>query len=500
MICACIAEPDTKSALARMAETRRWAELFEIRLDGMARPDLARLFAPGPRPTIATCRRVGEGGAWRGSERRRLALLRAAAKVGADFVDIERDAARSLGPIFGARRIVSYHDFAGMPADLPGLARSLWALEADVIKIAAVPRGFADALALLELPERCRRPAVVLGMGAAGLPTRALLPLFSGAWTCAAAAVGRETAPGQPTARELVERYRYRRLDEHTALFGVVGDPVGHSVGPGLFNRLFARLGTNAIYLPFLCRDRADLAALLRLPAVQGLSVTIPHKELALRVVDAASPAATAIGAANTLVRTGGKAPPRGHRTARRDRWYAENTDEPAVADSIVRLAALAGLPSPSGLDALVLGAGGAARAAVHALRRLGCRIAVSGRTGARARALARGLGVAFAPWSSLADRRPDLLVNATPVGMSPRTDAIPLPPAMIRPGMLVLDLVYTPPETRWVREARKRGAFALGGFDMFVDQAALQAELFTGVKPDRRRLERWVREALRAR
>ncbi len=484
MICVSIQEPTTEVALARMEATARWADLVEIRLDGMVRPDLERLFRRRGVPTIATCRPEREGGRWTGEEGARLERLRGAARAGAAWIDVERFAVAALGALPGrCRRLVSHHDFAGMPRDLRRLLRELEAAGGDAVKVAAVPRGMADVLALMALPGEARGPVAVVGMGPAAAPTRILARLFGGAWTYASPAPGRETASGQIPAQVLAERYRASALGRRTRVYGLAGDPVGHSIGPAVWNGWLRAARRDAVYVPFLCRDEADLKALLAWWRLDGLSVTIPHKVAAARLARGRSEAVRATGAANTLFRMRGV----GQAAARG--WFADNTDLPALVCAVERLLRSAGMRTGGGGEALVLGAGGAARAAVRALLGLGFGVTVSGRTDARAREMAeefgvRGLPVRAVPWGELGGLRPLLLVNATPVGMSPGVGEMPVPGRFLRPGLLVFDTIYNPAETRLVVEARRRGAVAAGGLDMFVRQAILQARCWTGRAP----------------
>jgi len=206
------------------------------------------------------------------------------------------------------------------------------------------------------------------------------------------------------------------------------------------------------------------------------MCVSLPHKEAALALAGTASEAAHAIGAANTL-------------TARAAGLAADNTDWMGV------VAALEPHGPWAGKRALVLGAGGAARAAVFALRQLGMEVALSNRTRERAERVARELGArigsAADPW--------DLLVNATSVGMSPAAEATPLDAALLRPGGLVFDTVYRPLETRLLREARERGLAVQDGLAMLVHQAVEQIRLWSGKRADAALLRRAALDALRS-
>jgi shikimate dehydrogenase len=251
-------------------------------------------------------------------------------------------------------------------------------------------------------------------------------------------------------------------------LCGIILHPAGHTLSPLLHATAYAELGLEAHYHAFdvpLERVR-DAIAGMRALGLRQLSVSLPLKEAVLELADRASDAARAIGAANTLTRVG-------------DALVADNTDWLGVLRSLEPLGPW------RGSRALVLGAGGAARAVVYALRQLGARVGVHARTRSRAEKLAADLEAELvapeAPW--------DLLVNATPVGMEPGVDATPLAAALLHPAGTVFDTVYRPLETRLLREARERGCRTQDGLDMLVHQAIEQIRLWSGLSPTAARL-----------
>jgi shikimate dehydrogenase len=251
-------------------------------------------------------------------------------------------------------------------------------------------------------------------------------------------------------------------------LCGIILHPAGHTLSPLLHAEAYAELGLDAHYHAFdvpLARAR-DAIAGMRALGLRQLSVSLPLKQAALALADRASEAARAIGAANTLTRVG-------------DELVADNTDWIGVLRSLEPLGPW------RGSTALVLGAGGAARAIAYALRELGARVGVHARTRARAEELAADLGAELAP----PDARWDLLVNATPVGMEPEVDATPLPAELLQPAGTVFDTVYRPLETRLLREARARGCRIQDGLDMLVHQAIEQIRLWSGLRPTAARL-----------
>ena len=264
---------------------------------------------------------------------------------------------------------------------------------------------------------------------------------------------------------------------EADVLCGVLLHPAGHTLSPVLHGEAYRELGLRARYEVFDVpaeRLAASLAE-LRARGVRQLSVSLPHKERALALADAASPAARAIGAANTLTR------------AADGSLHADNTDWLGV------LRALEPHGSLEGARARVLGAGGAARAAVYALLQMGAAVAIANRTRERAERVARELGCVV----DVAGEPYDVLVNATSVGMQPHTDGTPLAAAELLPGALVFDLVYRPLETRLLREARARGCRTQDGLAMLVHQAVEQVRLWSGRAPDPAGLRRSAERAL---
>ncbi len=263
-----------------------------------------------------------------------------------------------------------------------------------------------------------------------------------------------------------------------TEICGIVLHPAGHTLSPVIHAEAYRELGLDAVYHVFDVKP-AEFAALVERARASGfrqLSVSLPHKEAALRTADRASDAARAIGAANTLTRVDGA-------------LVADNTDWIGVTRTLEPYG------SWSGRRALVLGAGGAARAVVYALLRLGLDVAISNRTRARAEQLVAALGGRIAaldePW--------DLLVNATSVGMHPNVSETPRPANLLRAGALVFDSVYRPLETRLLREARAAGCRTQDGLDLLVHQAIEQLRLWTGRAPTTARLRAAALHALQA-
>lgn len=464
MIVASIAEPTPARVLERMDEARRQgADLAEVRADHLEKPDLGDLLARKPLPVLVTARPAWEGGRWSGGEDDRIAFLRDAARGGADYVDVEFKAYKDFDR-GRAALVVSWHDFEKTPEGLEAPGRKMAALGPAVVKIAAKANSAADLLRLVELQKAMPGPAAVIAMGEYGEPLRVLYRKFGGAMTYAS--VGAPTAPGQLAVSELVQTFRVKTIDEATEVYAVVGNPVAHSQGPRVFNRVFRELGRNACYVRVLLDDAARLREVMAALGIRGASVTIPHKEAAAGIVDEPDEAVARIGAANTIV-------------AREGRLAGFNTDAPAALEAILEAARRKWSHGVYGMRALVLGAGGAARAIAWALAREGARVIVANRTFERAKALAEALRCDHLSMDHLVEARAQIVVNATSVGMDGKTS--PVPKEFWKKDLVAFDCVHTPRRTPFLADAREAGAETVDGVELYLRQANLQLARFVG-------------------
>jgi 3-dehydroquinate dehydratase/shikimate dehydrogenase len=432
---------------------------------------------------LATCRRHQNGGKFDGSAADQIRLLEAAAQAGSDAVDVEIETAEFAPASLEKLRlestlIISYHNFSGTPAMEPVVRRML-RIPAAAYKIVTTARKPSDNHRVLSLARaHYRVPLIVLAMGESGFPSRVIAPIYGGLYTYAAPASALGTAAGQVAAQTLRNLYRVERLSRGTKIYGVIADPVEHSLSPAVHNRAFQSQHIDAVYLPFLVpaqhlRDYFRLAELL---PVAGMSVTIPHKQKVLRYLDATEPLARRIGAVNTVWRKAGK-------------WRGTNTD---VEGIVVPLAKHLKLGKSS---VLVAGTGGAARAAAFALADKGAKVTVVGRNPERTRALAKACGAELLPKEGLAGRHFDALVHATPLGMYPRVQECFFDGEI--PADVVFDMVYNPAETVLLRRAKEQKKRVIPGMAMFLEQAARQFEIWTGSEAPRGPMERAAREAL---
>src|SRR6478736_3385444 len=478
-----------------IAEHKHLAEqgcqLVELRLDFLVTPpNLKRLLAERPCPVIVTCRREKDGGRWAKSEEDRLMLLRQAIVAGVEYVDLEEDIAASV-PRFGkTKRIISYHNFQETPEDLNHLHAKLCTLNADVVKIATMAHSPHDNLRLMRLMKSTRVPTVAFCMGEFGQVSRILAGKFGSPFTYSTFHADRSMAPGQMSYQQMKETYRYEKIDQATEVYGVIADPISHSLSPHIHNAAFDTLGLNKVYVPIRVRPE-DLTQFMhdcRELGIRGLSVTIPHKEEILNHKTKCDPGTVEIGAANTLVWDG-------------EERIAYNTDYRAVRDGLDEVYGDGGgdAQTMSGKEALVLGAGGVARAVVVALMRRGANITIASRTMERADALAQTCKGKTVGWGQRHNLKCDILVNCTPVGMHPNLDETPFDGKYLDPDMVVFDTVYNPEQTYLLKLAREAGCRVITGVDMFIGQAALQFKLFTGKDAPTTEMRKVFRKAISA-
>ena len=502
MICVTIA---CGSHTRMIAEHERLAEegikLIELRLDFLRRePDLNRLIPNRPTAAIITVRRQQDGGLWREDEEKRLTLLRTAISAEPEFVDLEVDIADKI-PSFGkTRRIISYHNIEGMPVNLEGLHREMGKKKPHFIKIAVSPKSVDEMYRFLNFIRRKNDDArkllgdkavrtVGICMGEIGKAARILSKRFSMPYTYATFSEERIIAPGMVVYKDLLDLYHYEQINRDTAVYGIVGNPVGHSLSPLVHNRAFLEQKINAVYVPFQIEDSCVADFIQRAPelGLQGISVTIPHKVAVINHLTKADPAVERIGACNTVV-------------FRQKERIGYNTDYIAAISGIE--AALGGnfMDEVSVLQnkkALVLGSGGAGKALAYGLEQRGAMVTVTDADAERALELSTHIGCEYIKWEVRESVRPSILVNCTPLGMHPNVNATPYPKSSLRSNILVFDAVYNPENTLLIKSAREKGCKTVTGVEMFVGQACYQFKLFTGQKASASKMRNLVKEAI---
>jgi len=457
--------------VAGNSSTAGGSQTIELRLDWLSSTSEFERLLPQLRLdrnkvcVIATLRRRAAGGKYAGGRREQMALLRRAAEAGCAWCDVEVESAERLGAEAlkelrraGARVMISFHDFRATPRDMSAVVRRLERCGGDAIKIAAQSLSLADSVKVLAVARR-RRDVIAVPMGEIGLPAR-VLALRAGS-ALAYAAADQTTAPGQLSVGEMRGMYRAEKLDRRTRVYGVIGNPIAHSLSPLMHNAAFAARHVNAVLLPFLVDDLKDFLAACPKFGVKGFAVTLPLKQAIIPHLDAFDPLAARIGAVNTVVVRGDGG------------LYGYNTDYVGVLRSLSSRVAL------KGSRVLLLGAGGAARAAAFALVEAGALVCICARREAQAVALARAAGGVAIARSKLKGEFFDAIVNATPIGLR-RSDGAPLRADELN-CRVVMDMIYRPMRTKLRKLAERRGIETVSGAEMFIAQGIAQWEIWMG-------------------
>jgi len=467
------------------------ADILELRLDEIGGEaqlvPLRQFLRHAPLPCILTCRPISEGGQSELADTERWEVLQSAREGQAAYVDFELAAASRVDLTNSPRPLIlSAHDFFGRPNRLANLVLDLNASRSEVNKIAWTARSIRDNIEAFELLQTREKPTIALCMGEAGLISRVLAKKFGAFLTFASLDNNSGTAPGQISIEKMKRLYRWDALGPSTKVYGVVGSPVAHSMSPAIHNAAFENAGYDGIYLPLLVNPgyesfKAFMESFLAFEPLHlsGLSITIPHKENALRYLKERGAEieelAERIGAVNTIV-IGKDRALRGF-----------NTDYAAILDSITAALNIT-RQQLAGYRVAVIGAGGTGRTAVAALAHCGATVVVYNRTAERAAALAteftgRSGKVVAAPLEKLCDSCCQIYINTTSVGMHPNVHASPLGERLpaFTAETLVFDTVYNPPVTRFLAQAQAAGARTIGGIEMFIRQAAGQFHAWTG-------------------
>jgi 3-dehydroquinate dehydratase/shikimate dehydrogenase len=488
-VCAVVATGTAREAMRQFRLATRYTRTIELRLDWL-RSDGERkrfLAALRRRPRkgltlLATCRRILGGGKLAGGAETELYWLTQAREAGCEWCDLEIETLRDL-PGQSARRLpvppkilLSFHDFERTPA-LPARLVHARRGEADAIKIATRARTISDSLRVLRLAHSSK-DMVSVPMGEIGLPARLLALRERSA--LAYAPVAESTAPGQASLHDFKRLYRADAITHNTKIYGVIGNPVSHSLSPLLHNTGFVAAKRDASYFPFLVENLKEFLQAIPEFGLCGFSVTIPHKQAIIKHLAGCEPIAEKIGAVNTVVvGKGGK-------------LHGSNTDYLGV------LRALEGKLRLRNSRVLIFGAGGSARAAAFALVNAGAEVLICARREAAARELSRACGGQVIGRRHLASACFEVIVNATPVGMCPHAGTSPLSPRELN-CKIVLDLIYRPLRTELLRVAAHKGIRAISGVEMFLAQGYAQWELWTGKSAPEREMRRAVTVKLRS-
>jgi 3-dehydroquinate dehydratase/shikimate dehydrogenase len=488
------------------------AEVVELRMDYLSdrRPQIIDAFIQSAHrismPVLVTCRDKAQGGEGNWTLQQRNEILISAVKYGADFIDCEFNNfvhAESQKPILAVlsqhkktRLILSAHHFQGPFEDIENLYESMLSVCPQAIpKLVFTANHISDCFTAFDLLHGKTNDAIVFCMGNAGMVSRILAKKFDSFLTFASLDDQQATAPGQLTIRQIKEFYRWDKINPQTEIFGVIGDPVMHSMGPMLFNACFEKENINALYLPFHVRQEKmgfDLFmhGVVNRPwlNVGGFSVTLPHKTNAMAFAgsggDYVEPLAVTIGAVNTL------------KIGFNNVLSAYNTD---YAGAMNALTATWGHDKHMlhSVKVAVIGSGGVARAVVAGLTDAGAEITIYNRTLNKAHLLAQEFRCKACGLEELAGLDASVVINCTSIGMSPNVDVSPVPAQIFKAEMTAFDTVYTPPRTRFLQDAEHAGAHIVSGVEMFIRQAMAQYRIFLGKEPDEPTLRKAVFDKL---
>lgn len=520
MICVTIASPSHHQMASEHQDlAKKGARLVELRLDHLqAEPKIDLLLKDRPTPVIVTCRLAEDGGVWYLTEERRRHFLVKAMEAGADYVDLEDGIAAILPRTGTAKRIVSWHNFVETPEDLDAVYDRLAAQDADVVKIACFAQTPLDSLRMLDLVKRKRDakiPLVGFCMGEYGVPSRILCQAFGSPFTYCQPTAEQALAPGMMAWEVMRDLYRAEELTPEVEVFGVIADPVGHSMSPVIHNSAFIKNQLpNRVYIPLRVQPEFLGEFMRKAPEVlnlKGLSVTIPHKEKVIPLLDQVDTSVKVIGACNTVL------------------WNADgstlgtNTDYQAAMSSLASAAStVEGSAKPlnwseplddpqtgviretplTGKTALIMGAGGVGKALAIGLARRGASLVLTDADFPRAKALAErltadGYTAEACEWDFRHEIDVEYLVNCTPIGMFPNVGNSPYDVDRLKEKHVCFDAVYNPEETLFIRSARQNGCAVVNGLRMFVLQAGMQFERFTGTEPPLDLMREVVQNAL---
>jgi 3-dehydroquinate dehydratase / shikimate dehydrogenase len=472
VICLTLSGPTLSNNLNQVKENRSFVDILELRLDLLS-PEEQKKASEFPSlvdlPVILTCRRVADGGKCSLTERSRRSLIIQTLEKGSfAYVDIEDDVKKNDVELAarekGVKIIRSYHDFEKVPEDIFSRIQSL-SRRGDIAKIAVTPHSISDVITLFRInSELSDTPKIVIGMGDWGVCTRILYRKMGSILTFGSSVSTKAIAPGMISVRDLKELYRADRVDERTGIYGVVGNPVMHSLSPRIHNPGFHAINYNAVYVPFLADSIRSFLLLAEFLKLRGFSVTVPFKVDILKYLGNITREVKQIGSCNTVIRVP-------------DMWKGTNTDYYGFLSPIE-----ADIASGRIRNALVIGAGGAADAIVWALTNRGVKVVIVNRTLDNARRLAAKNNAQadslenaqkYSGWA-------DLVVQSTKVGLSSPKDN-PVPDFVFTGKEVAYDIIYEPRMTAFLRSAEKAGCTLHYGLEMLLSQGKLQFESFTG-------------------
>ncbi|KAK1432383.1 hypothetical protein QVD17_09279 [Tagetes erecta] len=494
MVCVPLMSHSVEQLVCDMFQAKtEGADIVELRLDCLTEfvpeKDLRTIVSSRPLPIIVVYRPKWDGGFYDGDEKSRLDALILAKELGAEYIDLELQVAfdimeeHKLGQQSNCKIIVScfVDRVTSSKEDLSDLVTRMQSTGAHMIKLVTTATDITELSRIFHLLSHCQVPLIAYSTGERGLISQLLGPKFGGVLVYGS--VEGNLVAGLPTLASLKEAYGVKNIDADTKVYGLISKPVSHSKGPILHNPTFRHVGYNGVYVPMLVDDLKQFFSVYESPDFAGYSVGIPYKEAVMEFCDEVHPLAKAIGAVNTIVKrhTDGK-------------LIGYNTDceasITAIEDALKARGLVNGqasLPSPlTGKQFVLVGAGGAGRALSFGAKSRGARVTVFDIDYDRAKTLALAVSGEALPFEELTNFQPEkdaVLANATPIGMHPNKNRIPVSEETLRDYSVVFDAVYTPRKTTLLTDAEAAGAIIVSGVEMFLRQAVGQFNLFTGGK-----------------
>ena len=477
-VCIPITAETAEEAIKDMKQAEKLADLVELRIDFIKNIDenkLKKLLKSKKKKIIVTCRPKNLGGNFEGSEKEKINLLKKAIGLNADYIDIEiesnnKDIKNIIGNKKNTKIILSHHNLKETPSlkELGKKYNEIKKLNQDLIKIVTTANSINDNFTIFKLLKD-KNDLIAFCMGIRGQISRILAPKYGSRITFAALKEGKESASGQISIGEMKNVYNIDLINNETKSVGVIGEFAENSMSKYMHNASFREKKLDFIYMPFKVKkdELKEFINNLRKFSFAGASVTIPHKVEVMKCLDKIDETAKQIGAANTIVSKNGN-------------LVGYNTDYYGAVEALKEKTNL------KNKKALVVGAGGGARAVVYGLKKENVGITIINRTIEKARILAKEFNVKFDGMENIKQlvKNNEIIINTTSVGMAPNTNESIINGNDLIKGKLVMDLVYKPSETKLIKLARKSKCSVITGNKMLIYQAIGQFKLWTGQEP----------------
>ena len=472
MLAAVITARNNKEAINDIKKAKD-ADLIELRIDYIKSFDcnlIKKIKKNLKKPVLITCRKKDEGGLFNANEGKRIEVLENGIKFGADYMDIEYSSSKdSIKHLLKNRKntkvIVSYHNFKETPKNIKNIYNNIKKLNPDLIKIVTNANSVTDNFKILDLIKTAnkeKKKIIAFCMGSYGQFSRILSIILGSQITYASTGMGKESASGQPTIKEFADNYRIKELNRDTKIVGLIGNPVEHSWSHIIHNSGFDKLNINAVYLKFKVDELKEFIDYFKKLNILGFSVTIPHKIKVMDYLDMIDKKAKTIGAVNTIV-------------VKNKKLIGYNTDCDGAISALKEKTKL------KNKNVAVIGAGGSTRAVVYGLKEENANeITIFNRTIEKAKVIAENFKCSYGSLNDLKNVNYDVLINTTSVGMYPDVDSSVIPSDLIKKKSVIFDIVFNPYKTKLIEDAEKRGCITIPGFEMLINGAVLQLELWT--------------------